>query len=656
MHSTQSSDSPIWVPSPDRIRQANLTRFMEEVGRRFERRFNSYAALHEWSVSNRGDFWNSVWDFAAVRAETRGTRTLVDGGDMLRSRWFPDARLNFAENLLRRRDDTPAIIFRDEDERVRQLTWNALYDYVARLSRAFREWRVLPGDRIAAYVPNIPEAVIGALAAASVGAVWSSCSPDFGVQGVLDRFGQIEPRVLIGADGYTYGGKRFDRLETLAEVARGLPTLERTLIVPHLDDAPDVTALPDGVLWDDVLSENPAGPIEFAQLPFDHSLYIMYSSGTTGAPKCIVHAAGGTLLQHLKEHQLHCDVKPGDRVFYFTTCGWMMWNWLVSALGSNAAIVLYDGNPFTPDGNVLFGIAEATGITHMGVSAKYIDALRTTGIRPQTAHDLQSVRVVLSTGSPLSPESFDFVYRDVKPDLHLASISGGTDILSCFVGGSPVDPVYRGEIQVSGLGMAVDVFDTEGLSLRGQPGELVCTASFPSMPVGFWNDPDGSRYRASYFERFPGIWCHGDWIERTVHNGFIIHGRSDAVLNPGGVRIGTAEIYRCVEQIDDVVEAICVGQEREGDVRVILFVRLKAGVMLNAGLRRRIADDLRSTYSPRHVPAVILQVNDIPRTRSGKLTELAVRNVIHGLPVSNQEALANPEALAEFENRPELAS
>jgi acetoacetyl-CoA synthetase len=503
---------------------------------------------------------------------------------------------------------------------------------------------------------NVPEAIVAALAAASLGAAWSSCSPDFGVQGVLDRFGQITPKVLLAVDGYEYGGKPFDCLPKVAAVAKALPGLEQVVVVPLAGGRGRLDQIPAALWWDGWLQRAPGDELPFARFPFDQPLYVLYSSGTTGVPKCIVHGAGGTLVQHLKEHQLHCDIRRDDRVFYFTTCGWMMWNWLVTALASEAAIVLYDGSPFHPDGQRLFQLADRAAITLFGTSAKYIDAVNKAGLVPRAAHDLGTIRTITSTGSPLSAESFDFVYAAIKEDVHLASISGGTDIVSCFVGGDPNGPVWRGEIQAPGLAMNVDVFDPAGRSLHGEAGELVCKSPFPSMPVGFWNDPGGARYRAAYFERFPGVWCHGDWIQTTGHDGFIIHGRSDATLNPGGVRIGTAEIYRQVEQLPDVLESLAVGQQWQGDERIALFVRLAPGRTLDAALERRIREQIRANTTPRHVPAKIVQIADIPRTKSGKIVELAVRDVIHDRPVRNREALANPEALDLYRNLPDLQS
>lgn len=649
-----SGERPLWTPSQQRVAEAQMTRFMERVARVHRVPVPDYAALHAWSVANLEAFWREIWDLGGVIAEQRGTTTLVDGDRMPGARFFPDARLNFAENLLRRRDATPALVFWAEDQIRQTINYSQMHHRVARLAAALREAGVAPGDRVAGYLPNMPEAVIAMLATAAIGGVWSSASPDFGPQGVLDRFGQIAPKVLFTADGYIYGGKRFDCMEKLRAIAAGLPTLERVVVVPQTVDKPDLAGLARAELLSDFTAGQPAMAIDYVRLPFNHPLYIMYSSGTTGVPKCIVHGAGGTLLQHLKEHRLHCDMRPGDPVFYFTTCGWMMWNWLVTALASEATLVLYDGSPFHPSGNVLFDLADATGMSFFGTSAKYIDALHKHGYRPAATHDLSALRVMASTGSPLVPESFDYVYGSVKQDLQLASISGGTDLLSCFALGNPIAPVWRGELQCRGLGMAVEVFDARGKPVRGQKGELVCTRPFPSMPVGFWNDPEQTRYRAAYFERFPGVWHHGDYVELTERDGLIIYGRSDATLNPGGVRIGTAEIYRQVEQLDEVVESLVIGQEWKGDTRVVLFVRLREGVELTEALVRTVKERIKTGASPRHVPARVVAVADIPRTKSGKITELAVRDVVHGRPVPNREALANPEALSLYRDLPEL--
>ena len=575
------------------------------------------------------------------------------------ARWFPHARLNFAENLLQRHDDGTAIIFWGEDKVRSRVTFAELQQEVSRLAQALRASGVKAGDRVAGYMPNLPGTVIAMLAAASVGAVWSSCSPDFGVPGVLDRFGQIAPKILFCADGYFYNGKTIDVIDRVAEISRHLPSVEKVIVVPYTRRFPRVSALPRAIDVHDFMAPFSPRTIEFERLPFDHPLYIMYSSGTTGVPKCIVHGAGGTLLQHLKEHQLHVDVKREDRMFYFTTCGWMMWNWLVSGLASGCGILLYDGSPFVRDGSILFDFADAEGMTIFGTSAKFIDALAKAGLKPAQTHKLERLRVMMSTGSPLAPEGFDYVYQNVKRDVNLASMSGGTDIISTFVLGNPVLPVWRGEIQCRGLGMKVEVFDEEGKSIRGAKGELVCTAPFPSMPVGFWDDADGKKYRAAYFEKYANVWCHGDYVELTAHDGMIIYGRSDAVLNPGGVRIGTAEIYRQVEQLDEIVESLVIGQDwpphQSGDVRVVLFVRLRDGLKLDQILIDKIKHHIRTNTTPRHVPAKVVQVADIPRTKSGKIVELAVRNVVHGRSVKNLEALANPEALDLFRNRPELS-
>jgi acetoacetyl-CoA synthetase len=648
-------DRPLWTPSAQRVATARVTRFSGQLGRRTETTFGDFRALHASSIIDPRSFWAELWEFCGVIGEP-GSRVAIDLDRMPGARFFPDARLNFTENVLRRRDDALAIFAVTEAGVERRLTYRELADDVARAAQALRASGVTREDRVCGMIANIPEAIVAALAAASLGAVWSSCSPDFGVRGVLDRFGQIGPKVLVAVDGYDYGGKPFDCLDKIADIVGELPDLEQVVVVPLAGGRGRLDRIRGAVWWDGWLQGTAPGDAAFERFAFDHPLYVLYSSGTTGVPKCIVHGAGGTLVQHLKEHQLHCDIKRDDRVFYFTTCGWMMWNWLVTVLASEATIVLYDGSPVFPDGNRLFDLADRAGITLFGTSAKYLDAVRKAGLSPRATHQLQSVRTITSTGSPLSPESFDFVYRSIKDDVHLASISGGTDIVSCFVGGDPTGPVWRGEIQVPGLAMNVDVFDPEGRSLGGEAGELVCKSPFPSMPVGFWNDPGGERYRAAYFERFPNVWCHGDWIRTTDHGGFIIYGRSDATLNPGGVRIGTAEIYRQVEQLPEVVESLAVGQQWQGDERIVLFVRLAPGHRLDAALERRIRDRIRANTTARHVPAKILPIAEIPRTKSGKIVELAVRDVIHGRPVKNREALANPEALDLYRGLPELQS
>ena len=650
------TESPLWQPSNQRIEAARLTQLRRLAEARSGRRFESYADLHAWSIEDRPAFWGLVWDFCGVIARQRGDAVLQD--DRLPgARWFPDARLNFAENLLRRRDDAVAVVFRNEAGARRTLTWASLHLEVARAAAALRAAGVGPGDRIAGFVPNVPETLVAMLAATSLGAIWSSCSPDFGSGGVVDRFGQIEPRVLVGVDGYVYGGRRLETLTRLREILAELPTVERCVVLPYLDDAPEVSQVPRAVTWPDFLAPHAAvDEIGFASLPFDHPLYILYSSGTTGKPKCIVHGAGGTLLQHLKEHRLHVDLGADDRLFYFTTCGWMMWNWLVSALASETSLLLYDGSPSHPDPGALFRMADEEDVTVFGTSAKFLDAVAKSGTVPASECSFAKVRTLLSTGSPLAPEGFDFVYRKIKSDLQLASISGGTDIVSCFVLGNPTAPVWRGEIQCPALGMKVEVFDEKGEPAGDVPGELVCTKAFPSVPIGFWNDAGDERFHVAYFERYPGVWHHGDWIRETEHGGYVITGRSDAVLNPGGVRIGTSEIYRAVESLDEVLEAIAVGQEWEGDVRIVLFVVLREDVCLDDALVEDIRASIREKASPRHVPARVLAVDDIPRTRSGKITELAVRDVVHGRPVKNVEALANPEALAHFRDCEELSS
>ncbi|MDP2794014.1 MAG: acetoacetate--CoA ligase [Sulfurisoma sp.] len=649
----------VWQPSAERIAAANMTAFSRQAASRWSRLFPDYAALHRWSIEQPEEFWASLWEFGGVIGEM-GATVVVDGDKMPGARWFPEARLNYARNLLRRRDEDDALVFWGEDRARRRMSHGELYRRVARLAAAMRAEGLVAGDRVAAYMPNMPETVVTLLAAASIGATFTSASPDFGVQGVVDRFGQIEPKLLFVADGYYYNGKTLDCLDRVAEIAERLLSVKKVVVARYVREQDhDISRIRNGMMLSDFVEPfRERTEIDFAELPFDHPLFIMYSSGTTGVPKCIVHGAGGALLQHIKEHRLHGDVKPGDRLFYFTTCGWMMWNWLVSGLASGATLLLYDGSPFLNTGNILFDYADAEGMTHFGTSAKFIDALAKALVRPRKTHRLDKLRVMFSTGSPLAPEGFDYVHACVKSDLQLASICGGTDIISCFIGGNPTAPVWRGEIQCAGLGMATDIFSDDGKPLRGRKGELVCTRPFPVMPIGFWNDPDGAKYRAAYFERFPDVWHHGDFAERTAHDGFVIHGRSDATLNPGGVRIGTAEIYRQVEQLEEVVESLVIGQEwppgKRNDVRVVLFVKLRDGLVLDEALTAKIKQTIRADTTPRHVPAKILQVTDIPRTKSGKIVELAVRNIVDGQPVKNVEALANPEALEQFRDRPEL--
>lgn len=648
------SDLPLWSPSKAQIASANLTAFIKFAQERWDSPISDYGSLYRWTIEKPESFWEAIWDFCGVVASRRGDRVVDDFGQMPGARWFPGARLNFAENLLRHRDDRQAIVFWNERGFQRSLTYAELHHEVARLAESLRGIGLEPGDRVAGFVPNVPETVVAMLACASLGAVWSSCSPDFGLQGALDRFGQIEPRVLFTADGYLYNGREFDSLERIAALRQQIPSIERVIVIPNLTNAPDLQNLPDAVLWNDFLQPQPSGNLIFEQLPFDHPLYILFSSGTTGPPKCIVHGAGGILLQHRKEHVLHCDLKPDDRVFFFTTCGWMMWNWLVSALAEGCCVLLYDGSPLSPDPGILFRMAEQERMTIFGTSPKFLSSIEKAGLTPRDDYDLSHLRVMLSTGSPLSDESFDYVYSNIKPDLRLSSMSGGTDLCASFATGNPLGPVYRGEMQCRALGLNVQVFNDAGQSVRGEKGELVCTSPFPSMPLSFWNDPNGQAYHRAYFARFPGVWCHGDYAELTEHDGMVIYGRSDAVLNPGGVRIGTAEIYRQVEQLSEVLESVVVGQEWQGDVRVVLFVKLRPGLTLDEALMARIKQQIRANATPRHVPARIVQVADIPRTKSGKIVELAVRDVIHGRPIRNAEALANAEALELFRDLAEL--
>ncbi len=635
--------APLWRPSAASIAGTNLTRFAEALG------FvpPDYQALHDFSVDKRADFWSAAWDFCGVVGDRGSGPVLVDGDRFPGSRWFPHAHLNFAENLLRHRDDAVAIVSVLESGQRRTLTYGELAAATAAFRQRLGELGVAQGDRVAGWLPNVPETVIAMLATASLGAVWSSCSPDFGVEGALDRFGQIEPKVLIACDGYAYGGKRFDVRARAQAVQDAVASIEHLLWVSML-----------GEVDDDIVracEEHPHAPSVFVPLPFEHPLYVMYSSGTTGKPKCIVHGAGGTLLQHLKEHQLHVDLKRDDTLFFFTTCGWMMWNWLVSGLATGCRIVLYDGSPFHPNPNALLDLAQNESITVFGVGAKYLSAIEKADVKPRETHDLSALRSVLSTGSPLTHEGFRYVYRDFKDDLALASISGGTDLISCFALGCPWLPVHEGELQAKGLGMAVDVYDDSGTAIRDGKGELVCVKSFPSAPIGFWNDPNDAGYRAAYFGKYPNVWAHGDFAEITASNGMIIHGRSDAVLNPGGVRIGTAEIYRQVETIDEVIDCLAIGQAWLEDTRIVLFVVMREGVELDDSIRDRIKRRVREHASPRHVPAVIAAVPDVPRTRSGKIAELAVREVVHGREVRNATALANPEVLAAFRNHHDLS-
>ncbi|MBU6365161.1 MAG: acetoacetate--CoA ligase [Gemmatimonadetes bacterium] len=668
----EDSAAPLWTPAPQRAEGSRMAGFLRDLRARgvIPESVGDAHALQRWSVAHPEAFWGAVWQAAGFLADGPGTpeapwEAVLEEGDRMvppgptsGPRWFTGARLNFAEHLLRRRDEGVALVGWTEAGAGRRLTWAELAREVARAAAALRAVGVGEGDRVVGYLPNIPEAVIAMLAATSLGALWSSCSPDFGTRGVVDRFGQVAPTVLVAADGYTYAGKRIDLRERVREVVAALPSVRATWVVPHLGEGGDVADLPGGAWWPDVLAAHghEVTP-RFTRLPFNHPLYILYSSGTTGLPKCMVHGAGGTLLQHWKELALHTDLRADDVLFYFTTCGWMMWNWLVSGLSVGATVVLYDGAPLAPDPAQLWRMAEAERVAVFGTSAKYLAVLEKEGVRPRERFTLGALRTILSTGSPLAAHSYDFVYRDIKADVHLASISGGTDIVSCFALGDPTGPVYRGELQMRGLGMAVDVTDETGRPVRGEAGELVCTRPFPSMPVAFWNDPDGRLYREAYFTHIPGVWRHGDWAEVTAHDGLVIHGRSDATLNPGGVRVGTAEIYRQVEQVPEVLEGLVIEQRSAvtpGESRVVLFVRLRPGMALDAGVQERIRRRVREHASPHHVPKVIVAVPDIPRTLSGKITELAVRDTVHGRPVRNTDALANPEALAFFAGVPEL--
>jgi acetoacetyl-CoA synthetase len=641
-----ASNPIIWSPGTDRVEASAMYRFMRQSG------FDDYASLYQWSVDHSPAFWEAVCEFCDVVFDKEADQILQRPDDIMDAGWFAGSQLNYAANLLRNDGDDTAIVFIGENGTGRELSHTDLRNEVASIAAGLKLAGVDKGDRVAGFLPNCPETVIAMLATTSIGAVWSSCSPDFGVNGVVDRFGQITPKVLFATNGYFYNGKTCDTRSIVERVVQDIPGIERVVMLPFVDDLPTDIASSCAVCWRDFALATSS--LSFTPVDFDHPLYIMFSSGTTGVPKCIVHGHGGSLLQHLKEHRLHTDIGRGDRLFYFTTCGWMMWNWLVSGLATGATLVLFDGAPFFRDGRVLWEMAEDNRVTIFGTSAKYISALEKAGIRPADEFRLPDLRTVLSTGSPLAPESFDFVYDAIGDDLQLASISGGTDILSCFALGNPVLPVRRGELQCRGLGMAVQVFDENGKPVVEEHGELVCTKPFPSAPVGFWNDSDGSRYRAAYFERFPGVWAHGDFAELTVDGGIIIHGRSDAVLNPGGVRIGTAEIYRQVEKLDEIVESIAIGQNWKDDVRVVLFVVLRDGVQLDVALQQRIRTVIRDNATPRHVPAKILAVPEIPRTKSGKIVELAVRSVVHGEVVKNTEALANPEALAYFANIAEL--
>ncbi len=648
-----SVNEPLWQPSPKEISETLVSQFIQYIEKNQDLEVGDFHGLYQWSVSHKDEFWSNVWDFTKIIAKHKGPAFSASSQGMFKSHYFQEAQLNYAQNLLRRNDHAIAVISLDEEKERIRLSYKELNEAVSKVVQHFLTCGLKPGDRVAGLVSNTHEALVAMLATAALGGVWCSCSPDFGVTGIMDRFGQIEPKILVSVDRYVYAGKTFDVTDKVLEIVSQLPSIIETIII---SDSDALGRLSDRSLisWDSVMNSHEAMEIPFVHVPFNHPLFITFTSGTTGAPKCIVHGVGGTLIQHLKEHQLHCDIRRDDRVFYFTTCSWMMWNWLVSALASGAKVILFDGSPVSPNDHILLDYAQIYEITHFGVSAKYIDSLKKNEVNFKNTHSLQCLRMILSTGSPLAAESYDYVYEQLNGSVCLASISGGTDIISCFVLGSPVLPVWRGEIQTRGLGMHVEVFDDSGQSVMGEKGELVCTAPFPSMPIGFWNDPGDQKYKDAYFSRFPGVWCHGDWVELKSDGGLIVHGRSDAVLNPGGVRIGTGEIYRQVEQIPEIIESIAVGQDWNNDVRIILFVKLKKDIVLDDELINRVKKQVRLNASPRHMPSKIIQVADIPRTKSGKIVELAVRNVIHGRAVVNVEALANPEALEAFKSLPDL--
>lgn len=645
---------PLWVPAEERKQTANITAFTELVNKKFAKNFLSYDELYQWSVENISDFWGLMWEYGGVKYSQPYQSVVINPGNMLECKWFAGARLNFAENLLRYRNDKPALIFKGEVQEARTITYNELYEQVARLSRSLRDAGIKAGDRVAAFIPNMAEAVIAMLATTSIGAIWSSCSPDFGVQGALDRFSQIEPRILFTANGYSYNGKQFDSLGKVKEFSSKLPSIEKIIVVPYTEARADIDQMPNAVHYEDFLSPQQGLDIQFAQLPFDHPVYILYSSGTTGKPKCIVHGAGGTLLQHLKELKLHTDLKQGDTIFYFSTTSWMMWNWLISSLAVGAAVVLFDGSPFYPDAGTLFRYAQDLNFTVFGTSAKYLATLEQEGVKPRDQYKLDSLKTILSTGSPLSLESFAFVYREIKKDICLSSISGGTDIISCFALGNPALPVYTGELQCRGLGMKIEAFDEKGSPVVHEKGELVCTAPFPSMPVSFWNDPEQKKYRAAYFEVYPNVWHHGDYVEMTDTGGVIIYGRSDATLNPAGVRIGTAEIYRQVEIFPQIADSLVVGQQWQNDERVILFVKMAPGENFSKDLETQIRNTIKQNTTPRHIPAKIIEIKDIPYTNNMKKVEIAVRKIIHNEEVTNRESLANPESLDLYKDIPEL--
>ncbi|OQX25167.1 MAG: acetoacetate--CoA ligase [Desulfobacteraceae bacterium IS3] len=644
----------LWKPSEERIKRTNMYRFMNLINEKYGKNFSDYPGLYQWSVDNIPDFWASVWDFVGVKASKPYDEVIDNVHKMPGAKWFSGARLNFAENLLRYRDERTALVFKGEESEPRRMTYAQLYDEVARVAKSLRAVGVKTGDRVTGFMPNMPETIVAMLAATSIGAAWSSCSPDFGIKGVLDRFGQIKPKVLFTANGYSFKGKKLDSLERISNILKEIPSVEKVVVVPYTERKPDISHVPNAVYYNDFKSSESGLQIQFEQLPFDHPLYIMYSSGTTGLPKCMVQSAGGILIHHLKELVLHTDLKREDTIFYFTTCGWMMWNWLTSSLGVGATLVLFDGNPFHPQAGSLWKMAQDEKITVFGTSAGYLAALQNEGVKPGKEYDLSPLRAVLSTGSPLSIEGFDFVYQEIKQDLQLASISGGTDLNGCFALGNPMGPVYAGELQCRGLAMKVEAFGDDGKPLIARQGELVCSAPFPSMPIYFWDDPKGEKYHSAYFDVYPNIWRHGDYIEISERGGVVIYGRSDATLNPGGVRIGTAEIYRQVEQIEEIGDSLVIGQHWKNDVRVILFVKMASGYALTQELKKKIKDTIRVNASPRHVPAKILEVPDVPYTLNMKKVELAVKKVIEGKPVLNKDALRNPEVLDYYAGLKEL--
>ncbi|MBI5603836.1 MAG: acetoacetate--CoA ligase [Deltaproteobacteria bacterium] len=645
---------PLWEPSPEMIEQANMTRFIRFVNQKYGKSIKNYRELYDWSIDQIPDFWAAMWEFGEVKASRGYDRVVDDPTKMPGAKWFEGARLNFAENLLRYRDDRTALIFKGESQDSRKITYAQLYSQVAALAKSLRDLGISPGDRVVGFMPNMSETIMAMLAATSLGAVWSSCSPDFGIKGVLDRFGQIEPKVLFTADGYSYGGKTFDSLGRIADIVKELPSIQRVVVVPYTKEKPDISPIPRAVLYQDFMAPETDLTIDFVQVPADHPLYIMYSSGTTGLPKCMVQGVAGILVHHLKELMLHTDLKREDTIFYFTTCGWMMWNWLTSSLTCGATLVLFDGSPFYPDAGALWKLAQDEKVTVFGTSARYIAAIDKEGLKPGSTYDLNLLRAVLSTGSPLPVEGFHYIYKEVKKDIQLSSIAGGTDLNGCFALGSPILPVYEGELQCRGLAMKVAAFNSQGKPVINELGELVCTLPFPSMPLYFWRDPDNQKYLSAYFKTFPGVWCHGDFILVTENGGVVIYGRSDATLNPGGVRIGTADIYRQVETLPEIADSIVVGQDWDNDVRIILFIKLAPGVEMNEALVNKIKKTIRENTSPRHLPARIIPVADIPYTINMKKVELAVRNVIHGKPVLNKDALANPEALDLYKDLPEL--